>query len=220
MSRKTINLTRELYDYILDVSLREHDALQAIRAATAAHPQAKMQISPEQGQFMAFLIRLMGARRVLEIGTFTGYSALAMALALPQDGLLVACDISKEFTDIARLHWDSTRVSHKIELRLGPALQTMDQLLEDGQDASFDACFIDADKEGYDAYYERALKLIRPGGAIMIDNVLRGGDAANAATSSTATQAIQALNLKLRTDARVHLSLVPIGDGLTLALKI
>ena len=220
MSRKTINLTKELYDYILDVSLREHAALRAIRNATASHPQAKMQISPDQGQFMAFLVRLTGARKVLEIGTFTGYSTLAMALALPADGHIVACDISKDFTDLARTYWDLTDVSERIELRLGPALHTMDQLLDDGYEAAFDACFIDADKESYDAYYERALRLLRAGGLLMIDNVLRGGDAANKATGSPATQAIQALNHKLRTDMRVHLSLVPIGDGLTLAQKI
>ena len=220
MSRRTINLTEKLYAYILDISLREDPALQSIREATANHPQAKMQISPEQGQFMALLIRLMGARQVLEVGTFTGYSALAMALALPEDGHIIACDVSKDFTDIAREHWRKTRVFHKIDLRLGPALETMNQLLDGGREASFDACFIDADKEGYDAYYERALMLVRAGGLIMIDNALRGGDAANQDTASPETQAIQALNRKLHTDTRVHLSLVPIGDGLTLAQKI
>jgi len=220
MSRKTISLTDTLYNYILDISLREHPVLQSIREDTAALPEAKMQISPDQGQFMAFLIRLIGARKVLEIGTFTGYSALAMALALPEDGILIACDISKAFTDRARAQWRRTRVAHRIDLRLGPAKETMDQLLDSGAEGTFDACFIDADKEGYDDYYERALKLLRTGGLIMIDNVLRGGDSASPNTDRPATQAIQRLNRKLHHDTRVHLSIAPIGDGLTLAQKI
>ena len=179
-----------------------------------------MQISPDQGQFMAMLLRLMEARLVLEIGTFTGYSALSMALALPPDGHIIACDISDSYAKIARRYWSEAGVADRITLRVAPASETLDDLLAEGRADTFDAAFIDADKENYDLYFERCLALVRPGGLIMIDNVLRGGDSANSATESLSTQSIQALNRKLHTDPRVNLSLVPIGDGLTLVRKI
>lgn len=219
MSRSTLALTDELYDYILDVSLREHPLLKALRKETAQHPEAEMQISPDQGQFMATLLRLIQARSVLEIGTFTGYSTLAMMMALPPDGHIVACDISEDYTKTARRYWTEAGVSDRISLRIAPASETLDDLLANGRANTFDAAFIDADKESYDMYYEMSLALIRPGGLIMIDNVLRGGDSANPATESASTQSIQALNKKLHQDSRVHLSLVPIGDGVTLLQK-
>ncbi len=220
MSRSTLALTDKLRDYILDVSLREHPLLAALREETAEHPEAKMQISPDQGQFMAMLLRLIQARSILEIGTFTGYSTLAMILSLPSDGQIVACDISEEYTHVARRYWSEAGVSDRITLHIAPASQTLDQLLAQGKENTFDAAFIDADKESYDVYFEKSLALVRPDGLIMIDNVLRGGDAANPATESQATQSIQALNKKLHQDSRVHLTLVPIGDGLTLLQKI
>ncbi len=220
MSRSTLALTDELRKYILDVSLREHPLLAALRQETAQHPDAKMQISPDQGQFMAILLRLMQAQSVLEIGTFTGYSALAMALALPPNGHIVACDISEEYTDTARKYWAEAGVGDRITLHIAPASETLNDLLASGKADTFDAAFIDADKESYDVYFEKSLALVRPGGLIMIDNVLRGGDSANPATESASTQSIRALNKKLHQDPRVHLTLVPIGDGVTLLQKI
>ena len=220
MANRTLNLDETLYQYLLDVSLREHPAQMALRAATRDHPRAGMQIAPEQGQFMALLIKLLGARRTLEIGVFTGYSALSVALALPADGRVVACDINQEFTDIGRPFWDQAGVAHKIDLRLAPAVETLDALLADGQGGSFDFVFIDADKTGYDAYYERSLSLLRAGGLIAIDNVLWGGSVAKPAADDDAdTAALQALNLKLQKDERVDLSMLPIGDGLSLLRK-
>ena len=220
MARSTLTLTDELRKYILDISLREHPLLAALREETALLPDAKMQISPDQGQFMATLLRLVQARSVLEIGTFTGYSSLVMMQALPSDGHLVACDISEEYTKIARRYWEEAGIADRITLRIAPASDTLAALLEDGQADTFDAAFIDADKESYDLYFESSLALVRPGGLIMIDNVLRGGDAANPSTESIATQSIQALNKKLHQDPRIHLTLVPIGDGVTVAQKI
>lgn len=218
MSRRTLNLDDSLYAYLLEVSLREHPVLRELREATAHHPDAGMQIAPEQGQFMALLARLISARRTLEIGVFTGYSALAVALALPDDGMVLACDVSREYTQLARPYWERAGVINKIDLRLAPALDTLDALLADHQAERFDFAFIDADKTGYDAYYERCLALLRPGGLIAIDNVLWGGRVAQAA-NDPGTLAIQRLNLKLRDDPRIDLSLVPIADGLTLARK-
>jgi caffeoyl-CoA O-methyltransferase len=218
MSDRTLNLDDALYQYILRVSLREHPAQVALREATRAHPFAGMQIGPEQGQLMALLVRLIGARRAIEIGVFTGYSALTVALALPPDGQLLACDISDEYTRVGRPHWEAAGVAHKIDLQLAPALVTLDARLAAGGAGQYDFAFIDADKTAYDGYYERCLQLLRPGGLIAIDNTLWSGSVAREAKSAD-TAALQALNLKLHADERIDLSLLPIGDGLTLARK-
>ncbi len=218
MSRRTLNLDDRLYQYVLDVSLREHRELAALRAATRGHKHAGMQISPEQGQLLALLVRLLDARRTIEIGVFTGYSALAVALALPDDGRVLACDISDEYTVVAKPYWQRAGVAHKIDLVLAPALQTLDAQLAQGHAGRYDFAFIDADKAAYDGYYERCLQLLRAGGLIAIDNVLWSGAVARPASDAD-TRALQELNLKLRDDARIDLSLLPIGDGLTLARK-
>jgi caffeoyl-CoA O-methyltransferase len=219
MSKRTIGLDEQLYSYLLSVSLREPEILRKLRQETANHPSGTMQISPEQGQFMKLLIQLIGAKKTLEVGVFTGYSSLSVALALPADGKIIACDVSEEFTTIARRYWQEAGVTDKIDLRLAPALETLDNLLASGQAETFDFAFIDADKDNYDRYYERSLQLIRPGGLIAIDNVLWSGRVADSQIQDESTQAIRALNQKLRDDERVTLSLIPIGDGLTLALK-
>jgi predicted O-methyltransferase YrrM len=218
MAHRSLNVDETLYDYLLSHSLREHPSQRALREATRAHPHAGMQIGPEQGQFMALLVKLIGARRAIEVGVFTGYSALAVALALPEDGHLLACDISTEYTSIGRQHWEAAGMAHKIELCIAPALATLDARLAAGGAGSYDFAFIDADKTGYDAYYERCLKLLRPGGLIAIDNVLWSGSVARPAKDAD-TAALQALNTKLHSDARIDISLLPIGDGLTLARK-
>lgn len=218
MSTRTLNLDDALYRYLLDHSLREHPALAELRDLNRNHPRSSMQIAPEQGQFMALLVRLIGARRTIEIGVFTGYSALATALALPPDGCLIGCDISREFTDIARGFWEKAGVAHKIDLRIAPALETLDELIAQGESEAFDFAFIDADKTGYDAYYERCLALVRPGGLIAVDNVLWDGAVARPAQDAD-TAALQAFNRKLHADERIDLSLLPIADGLTLARK-
>jgi predicted O-methyltransferase YrrM len=218
MSRQ-ITVTDELLDYIHKVSLREAEPLRRLREETASMPMAGMQISPDQGQFMALLVRLIGARHCLEIGTFTGYSALAVALALPPDGRVVCCDVSEEYTAIARRAWASAGVAGKIALHIAPARTTLDELRNAGQRASFDFAFIDADKENYDHYYEAALELVRPGGLIAIDNVLWSGAVADAKRQDAETEALRALNLRLHDDQRIDLSMLPIGDGLTLARK-
>jgi predicted O-methyltransferase YrrM len=218
MSNRTLNLDDRLYGYLLDHSLREHPELAALREATRAHPQGRMQISPEQGQFMAMLVKLVGARRTIEVGVFTGYSALAVALALPEDGRILACDISEEFTSVGRPYWQRAGVAHKIELVLAPALATLDARLAAGAAASYDFAFIDADKASYDGYYERCLRLVRPGGLIAVDNTLWRGRVAEAVKDDD-TAALQAFNRKLHGDERVDLSLLPIGDGLTLARR-
>ena len=219
MSNRTIVLSDALYEYMLSVSLREPDVLNRLREETAKMPQHKMQISPEQGQFMALLVELTGARRCLEIGTFTGYSALSVALALPEDGRLIACDISEEFTSLAKAYWQESGVAGKIDLRLGPALETLDTLIADGESGAFDFAFIDADKVNYQGYFQRALDLTRTGGLILVDNVLWSGAVADPARNDDDTEAIRAFNLALADDPRISLSLVPIGDGLTLARK-
>ena len=218
MSMRTLNLDDTLYDYLLAHSLREHPAQTALREATAAHPDAEMQIGPEQGQFMALLVRLLRARRTIEIGVFTGYSALCVALALPDDGYVLACDVSDEYTRIGRPFWQQAGVAHKIELRLAPARQTLDARLAAGEAGTFDFAFIDADKPAYDDYYERCLQLLRRGGLIAIDNTLWSGNVARPAKNAD-TAALQALNDKVARDERIDVSLLPIGDGLTLARK-
>ena len=218
MANRTLNLNDTLVRYILDHSVREHPAQTALRAATRAHPRAGMQISPEQGQFMALLVKLLGVRRAIEVGVFTGYSALTVALALPPDGRLLACDISDDYTRIGKPFWQQAGVAHKIDLQLAPALTTLDARLAAGEAGSHDFAFIDADKSNYDAYYERCLKLVRAGGLIAIDNVLWGGDVARPSQDAD-TLALQALNVKLHGDERIDLSLLPLGDGLTLARK-
>ena len=219
MTRRTNHLPQELYAYLLDVSLREPPVMRKLREETASLEKANMQISPEQGQFMALLVELMGARNALEVGTFTGYSALAVALALPEDGHLVACDVSEQWTAIGQRYWEEAGVAHKIDLRLAPALETLDALLAEGCAETFDFAFIDADKEGYDAYYERALELMRTGGLIVLDNTLWEGKVVDSAATDVDTGAIRAINTKLVGDERVTQSLLPVGDGLTLARK-
>ncbi len=220
MTDKFLTLDPTLYTYLQSISPPEAPILAALRAETAGHPASQMQISPEQGQFMALLVRLMGARRTLEIGTFTGYSALVVALALPPEGKLVACDKDPETAAIARRYWQQAGVADKIDLHLGPALDTLDRLLGEGAAGSFDFAFIDADKRNYGPYFERALALIRPGGAIAIDNVLWSGRVADPQDSDPRTEAIRKFNASLLQDRRLSaISVVPIADGVTLALK-
>jgi caffeoyl-CoA O-methyltransferase len=218
MTRRSLNVDDVLYQYLIDHSVREHAAQAGLRAATRAHPHVGMQISPDQGQFMALLVKLMGARQAIEIGVFTGYSALTVAMALPDDGRLLACDISDEYTRIGRPFWQQAGVARKIDLRLAPALETLDAELAAGAAGRYDFAFIDADKTGYDAYYERCLKLLRPGGLIAIDNTLWSGAVARPSGDAD-TLALQRLNLKLHGDERIDLSMLHIGDGLTLARK-
>jgi len=215
---RTLNLDPTLYRYVLDHSVREHPAQAALREATLAVPHHGMQIGPDQGQFMALLVKLLGARRTIEIGVYTGYSALAVALGLPDDGRVLACDISEDYTAVGRPFWAQAGVAHKIDLRIAPALRTLDAELAAGRAGQYDFAFIDADKTGYDAYYERCLQLLRPGGLIAIDNTLWSGSVARPADSED-TAALQALNDKLHHDERVDLSLLSVGDGLTLAWK-
>lgn len=219
MSTKTLQLSDRLHDYLLEASLREPDVLRQLREETAVLSNAGMQISPEQGQFMRLLVQISGARRALEIGVFTGYSALSVALALPKDGTLVACDVNDEWTGIARRYWQAAGIAHKIDLRLAPALETLQALLDAGEAESFDFAFIDADKPSYPDYYEGCLALLRPGGLLAVDNVLWSGCVADPNNQEAGTQLIRAFNRALHADARIDLSLVPIGDGLTLARK-
>jgi len=220
MTNRSISLTDELYDYILAHSLREPPLLQQLRAETAQMPMARMQIAPEQGQFMALLVKLIGARRALEIGVFTGYSALWIALALPETGQLIACDKSAEWTTIAQRYWQQAGITSKIDLRLAPAIATLESLIAEGQQAQFDFAFIDADKQAYDAYYELCLILVRPGGLIVLDNMLQNGRVLGDRTEHPNAQAIHALNQKIHQDDRVEMSLTPFGDGLTLARRL
>jgi predicted O-methyltransferase YrrM len=220
MSRRTMTLDDTLYQYLLDHSVREHPAQAALREVTRTHPHASMQISPEQGQFMALLIKLLGVRRAIEVGVFTGYSALTVALALPDDGTLLACDISDEYTRIGKPFWEQAHVAQKINLQLGPAVATLDARIKSGESGQYDFAFIDADKSSYDAYYERCLTLLRSGGLIAMDNTLWSGKVVRPPAPEDAdTAALQALNIKLHGDDRVDLSLLPIGDGMTLARK-
>jgi caffeoyl-CoA O-methyltransferase len=217
MSGGSIGLEEALNTYLVTAGVREHPVLAELRRTTAEMPNASMQIAPEEGALLAMLVRLLPARRILEVGTFTGYSSTAMALAQPADGRVVCCDVSEEWTDIARRAWTDAGVADRVTLRLGPAVETMDALLAAGEAATYDLVFIDADKESYDAYYERALQLVRSGGLIAIDNVLWSGRVADPADRDESTEAIRALNAKIATDERVDVVMVPIADGLTLA---
>lgn len=220
MSRGSIGLSPELNDYIVEAHAPEHPVLRKLRQKTGKMPMGDMQIAAEQGHFLAFLVRLIGARRTLEIGTFTGYSALAVALALPEDGKVVACDVSAEWTAIARAHWEEAGVATKITLRLAPALDTLAALEKEGEPGRFDFAFIDAHKPEYDGYYEACLRLVRVGGLIALDNMLQGGRVADRGDRSASAVAIRSLNAKLAKDDRVDAVLLPLGDGLTLARRV
>ena len=219
MSNKTIGLSDELAAYVVRVGAREPEVLARLREETAALPQHGMQISPEEGAFLAMLAELTGARRCIEVGTFTGYSSTAVALALPEDGRLVCCDVSEEWTSMARRYWDDAGVATKIDLRIAPASDTLDQLLADGEESTYDFAFVDADKSGYDGYYERLLRLVRPGGLIAFDNTLWNGSVLDEDSDDEDTRAIQALNAKLAADERISLCLLPVADGVTLARR-
>jgi predicted O-methyltransferase YrrM len=219
MTNRTFTLSDTLYRYLLDVSLRDDPLRQRLRQETARDEMAQMQCAPEQGQLMALLIKLMGARKALEIGVYTGYSALCIASALPADGKLIACDIDAAWTATARRYWKAAGLDDRIELRLAPALETLDTLIADGKSGSFDFVFIDADKENYAGYYERSLTLLRTGGLIAVDNTLWSGKVADPAVQDADTRAIRAFNAALYRDKRVDISLVPVADGLTLAMK-
>jgi predicted O-methyltransferase YrrM len=219
MSNRTINLDDRLYSYIQSIAVREPEILAKLRAETNQHPQAVMQIAPDQGQFMGLLVQLLGVKKAIEVGTFTGYSALVMALAMPADGRLITCDVNPQDTAIAQRYWDAAGVSHKIDLRLGQAIGTLQNLLDQGAANTFDLAFIDADKSGYPQYYEACLQLLRPGGLILIDNVLWSGAVADSSITDKRTTILRELNQQIHQDDRVNISLLPIGDGLTLAMK-
>jgi predicted O-methyltransferase YrrM len=219
MSTKSLGLPDSLYRYLIANSVRDTPLMRELREVTATLPMARMQISPEQGQFMALLVRLLGARRCVEVGVFTGYSSLSVAQALPADGHIVACDVNEEWTAIAKRFWEKGGVAGKIALHLAPATDTLDKLLADGQAGRYDFAFIDADKSNYRAYYERCLALLRVGGLVAIDNTLWSGSVADPEVNDADTRAIRELNAFLHNDARVDLSMLPVGDGLTLALK-
>jgi predicted O-methyltransferase YrrM len=213
-----IPVTEELMAYVQRVGAREHPALRRCREETAALPNANMQIAPEQGAFLALLARLVEARQTLEIGTFTGYSALSVALALPEGGRVVALDLSRDYTDRARGYWKLAGMERRIELRLGPALESLDRMIAGGE-GPFDMAFIDADKSNYDGYYERALQLLRPGGVIALDNMLWSGAVADPSITDPDTTALRALNARIQTDERVDMALATIADGVMLARK-
>lgn len=219
MANKTIGLSEELATYVVSVGAREPLVLARLREETAALPEHGMQIAPEEGAFLAFLVELTGARRCIEIGTFTGYSSIALARALPEDGQLVCCDVSEEWTSLARKYWDEAGVAGKIDLRIAPATQTLDQLLADGEADAYDFAFVDADKSGYDGYYERLLRLVRPGGVIAFDNTLWSGRVLDQDADDEDTRALRALNTKLAGDERITLCLLPVADGVTLARR-
>ena len=219
MTRRSLDLTDELYDYLLEISLREPPVMTRLRAATAAMPRAGMQIAPEQGQLMGLLVELIGARLCLELGTFTGYSALAIAHALPPDGRLICCDIDAATTALAERYWAEAGLVDRIQLRLGPALDILAEIEREYPPGSFDLVFIDADKQPYDRYYETALRLLRRGGLVLLDNVLWMGRVADPARNDPDTVALRRLNQKIHGDARVSLSVLPLGDGLTIARK-
>ena len=217
MSIRTLSLDDRTYEYLLAHSLREHPALTALRAETASHPKVNMQISPEQGQFMQLLVKLVGARRAIEVGVFTGYSSLAVMLAMPPDGRLLALDVSPAYTAVARRHWELAGVADRVELVIAPARDTLDARIAAGEVQRYDFAFIDADKTGYRDYYERLLTLLRPGGLIVVDNTLWHGEVANPANREQDTLALREFNDFLHRDSRVDIALLPVGDGLTLA---
>ena len=219
MSSKTLYMPDEVHAYLLANSVRETPVQRSLRAATRGLPDAGMQIAPEQGMLMQLLVRLLGAKRYLEVGTFTGYSALSVALAMPGSGRLTCCDVSEEWTSIARRFWKKARVARKIDLRLAPALETLDALLRAGHAGRYDFAFIDADKENYLNYFERCLRLVRRGGLIAVDNTLWSGRVVDRCCRDVDTRAIRAFNRRLHRDRRVELALVPVGDGFTLARK-
>jgi len=219
MANKTIGISEDLQNYVVRLGAREPEILARLREETAGLASHGMQIAPEEGAFLGMLAELTGARRCLEVGTFTGYSSLAVALRLPDDGSMVCCDVSEDWTGIARRYWAEAGVDDKIDLRIGPAADTLDALIADGEDAAYDFAFVDADKTGYDGYYERLLRLVRPGGLIVFDNMLWDGAVLDEDTDDDDTRAIQALNAKLSTDERVSLCLLPVADGVTLARK-
>ena len=219
MSFQHIHVDDALLGYIRSVAAPEPEYLSRLREETARDPLARMQITVEQGLFMGMLVRLMGARRALEVGVFTGYSSISVARALPDDGELIACDVSEKWTSVARRYWKEAGVEHKIQLHLRPAVETLDSLLAAGQAGTFDFAFIDADKVNYGAYYERALQLLRPGGLIGVDNVLWHGRVIDPKLHDEDTVAIRAFNAAMREDSRVDQMMLPIGDGLTLARK-
>lgn len=220
MSRVHTPINADLAEYIRQVTLREPEALRRLREETESHPRASMQTSPEQGQFLHLMARLVGARRTLEVGVFMGYSSTWVALALPADGKVVACDVSEEYTARAHQTWREAGVESQIDLRLAPALETLDGLIASGASGAFDLAFIDADKSNYENYYERALALLRTGGLVAVDNVLWDGRVIDPNDRDRDTEAIRAFNRKLHGDARVTLSMATMGDGLTLACKL
>lgn len=217
-NRSNLNLDA-LYGYLFDVSVRDTPLLKALRDETAQDEMARMQIAPEQGQFMALMVQLTGARRIIEIGTFTGYSSLCMALALPDDGKILCCDVSEEWTAIARRYWEQAGVAHKIDLQLAPAIETLNIQFDAGRAEQFDMAFIDADKSNYRAYFENCLALLRPGGLIMVDNTLWSGRVADLKVNDEDTAALRAFNASLKKDDRIDFSLLPMADGLTLIRK-
>ena len=216
MANKTMGISDELAAYLVEVGTREPEVLARLREETATLPQHGMQIAPEEGAFLALLVELIGARRCIEVGTFTGYSSTAVALALPEDGRLVCCDVSEEWTSLAGKYWEEAGVAGRIDLHVAPAAETLDRLLADGEEATYDFAFVDADKTGYDGYYERLLRLVRPGGLIAFDNTLWGGKVLDHDPEDEDTRALQALNTKLAVDERITLCLLPVADGVTL----
>ena len=219
MSSRNVYIDDKIYDYILNNSLRDMPILEKLREETIKMPDGRMQISSDQGQFMALLVRMLGVKKIVEVGTFTGYSSLVMALALPENGQIVACDISEEYTEVAQRFWQEAGVVDKIDLRLGLAVETLTEILSNGEAGTFDMAFIDADKRNYKVYYEKCLELLRPGGLILIDNVLWYGKPAILEETDTNTTAIRNFNKNIYKDERVEMSMITVGDGLTLALK-
>ena len=219
MYSKSEFLPRPLRSYLGSIAPEEPEIFRRLREETARHPRAIMQIPPEQGQLMALIVRAIAAKKTLEIGVFTGYSSLAVALALPEDGRVTALDASEEYTAVARRYWREADVDYKVDLRIGPAIESLEQLLREGREGFYDFAFIDADKVNYDVYYEQCLRLLRPGGLMAVDNVLQNGSVYDPSDRSEAVEAIRALNRKIKTDVRVQAVVLPMADGVTLALK-